>query len=137
MTHWSIGVTEPTPIDWKVLQERSGGKFPPEAFQFVREGLSHTVSMIHGQHPELASDDSHHVSGGQLCLGLRDYAVDRYGRLAKTVLRRWSIRGTADFGKIVFAMIDLGLMRKTDEDRFEDFVDVYDFDEAFETVQTS
>lgn len=130
-------MSEPMPIDWKQMQERSGGKFPPEAFQFVRDGLTHTVSMIHGQQAQHSAEDTHHVNGGQLCMGLRDYAVDRYGRLAKTVLRRWGIRGTADFGRIVFAMIDVGLMRKNEDDRFEDFVDVFDFDEAFETVQTT
>ena len=125
------------------MQAKAGGEFPPEAFQFVRDGLSHTVGMIHGQHgeemasDEMAADESRHVDGQQLCLGLRDYAVDRYGKLAKAVLGKWGIRETADFGRIVFAMIEVGLMRKTDDDSLDDFVDVFDFAEAFDTLQPS
>ncbi|MEN0020358.1 MAG: Minf_1886 family protein [Planctomycetota bacterium] len=112
------------------MQDASGG-FPPEAFQFVREGLSHTVQTIHGAE-QIEADESQHVSGQELCLGLRDYALDQYGRLTRMVFRKWGLTETADFGRIVFAMIDAGLMRKTDEDNFDDFVGVYDFDEAFD-----
>jgi uncharacterized repeat protein (TIGR04138 family) len=56
--------------------------------------------------------------------------------LAKTVLAQWGVRRTEDFGKIVFAMIDAGLMRGSDTDTPEDFRGVYDFDEAFGTTET-
>ncbi|MBL9119659.1 MAG: hypothetical protein JNL80_07085 [Phycisphaerae bacterium] len=77
------------------------------------------------------NSDSRHVSGQQLCLGLRDYAIKRYGMMAPAVLRSWNLRRTDDFGRIVFAMIEHGLMSKTAEDTLEDFQAVYDFDEAF------
>lgn len=135
-------------VDFKSIREKAG-PFPPAAYQFVRDGLAHTVAMIHGtpasaakgsepsadettdHSPDHGADESRHVSGQQLCLGLKDYAIRQYGLLARSVLLHWHIKGTDDFGKIVFAMIDAGLMRKTDEDSFEDFVGVYDFDEAF------
>ncbi len=75
--------------------------------------------------------DSRHVTGQQLCLGLRDFAINRYGMMAPAVLRAWNLRSTDDFGRIVFAMIEHGLMSKTAEDSLEDFRSVYDFDEAF------
>lgn len=75
--------------------------------------------------------DSRHVTGQQLCLGLRDYAIKRYGMMAPAVLRTWNLRRTEDFGRIVFAMIEHGLMSKTADDTLEDFRSVYDFDEAF------
>ena len=106
--------------------------FPQEAFQFVREGLAHTVKSFHG---DSASTTERHVSGPQLCIGLRDYAISTYGMLARTVLSRWGIKGTGDFGRIVFAMIDAGLMRKSDEDTLEDFQNVYDFEEAFAAAE--
>jgi uncharacterized repeat protein (TIGR04138 family) len=52
--------------------------------------------------------------------------------MAKTVLNSWGIHGTGDFGEIVFNLIRFGRMRKTKEDRREDFDDVYDFETAFE-----
>lgn len=119
-------------VDFQTMRARSGG-YPPEAFQFVKDGLAHTVKMVHGADAVARDDDRRHVSGQQLCLGLKDHAIRQYGLLARAVLERWGIRGTVDFGRIVFAMIEAGLMRKTDEDSLEDFSGVYDFDEAFAT----
>ena len=51
--------------------------------------------------------------------------------MARSVLRRFKIYATEDFGHLVFAMVDSGVMRKTDEDSIADFIDVYDFSEAF------
>jgi len=69
------------------------------------------------------------VSGQQLCLGLRDFAIKQYGLLAKTLLSRWNIKSTEDFGHIVYAMVDAGLMRKNDDDSLDDFRGVFDFDD--------
>lgn len=81
-----------------------------------------------------ASDEGRHVSGQQLCMGLRDFALRQYGLLAGNVLRSWGLRETSDFGNIVFGMIEVGLFRKTDEDSREDFERVYLFDDAFPDV---
>ncbi|MBK7405030.1 MAG: hypothetical protein IPJ41_10445 [Phycisphaerales bacterium] len=128
-------VAEQIHVDWQALRN-SAGPFPREAFQFVRDGLAHAVELTHGE-GQLGdeTDESKHVTGQQLCLGLRDYAIDRYGRLARTVFASWGLRSTDDFGRIVFAMVEVGLMRKTDEDTLEDFQGVYDFDEAFDPAQ--
>jgi uncharacterized repeat protein (TIGR04138 family) len=37
----------------------------------------------------------------------------------------------ADFGEIVFNLIEYRVFSKTENDRREDFADIYDFDEAF------
>ena len=49
------------------------------------------------------------------------------GYLAKHVLNHWGVRSTGDFGEIVFNLIEIGQMRKTPDDRREDFDDVFDF----------
>jgi uncharacterized repeat protein (TIGR04138 family) len=51
--------------------------------------------------------------------------------MAKLVLNSWGVANTGDFGEIVFNLIRIGRMRKTRQDRREDFDDVYDFDTAF------
>jgi len=122
-------------IELKQVLEKAGG-YSVEAYRFLSDGLAHTVTTIHGEDIVAAAtddpeDESLHVSGQELCLGLRDYAIRRYGLLARTVLSRWNIRTTDDFGRIVFALVDAGLMRKTDRDHFEDFQGVYDFEEEF------
>jgi uncharacterized repeat protein (TIGR04138 family) len=119
-------------LDWTSLRREA--PFSHEAFQFVREGLAHTVKTVHGDGTAPGGSDRH-VTGPQLCMGLRDYAVSTYGMLARTVLSRWGIRSTGDFGRIVFAMIDAGLMRKSDEDSLEDFQNVFDFEEAFSAAE--
>jgi uncharacterized repeat protein (TIGR04138 family) len=106
-------------------------KYPPDAFLFVQRGLDYTSRRIHGESAPDAQPATRHVSGQQLCHGLRDYALAQYGMLARTVLRHWHVNQSEDFGAIVFAMIEAGLMHKTAEDSVEDFAGVYDFEEAF------
>ena len=107
------------------------GAYPPEAYDFVQQGLSFTVQNIHGL--KTKPTRNRHVSGQQLCEGIRNYALNQYGMLASTVLRLWNINSTLDFGRIVFALIEAGQMQKTDEDTIEDFRNVFDFKTAFET----
>lgn len=109
---------------------KNAGPYPREAFQFVQQGLGHTVERI-AEYGGLQSDEGRHVSGQQLCLGLRDFAIQQYGLLAPTVLRHWNVLRTDDFGRIVFAMVEQGMMSKTAEDSLDDFRSVYDFAEAF------
>lgn len=116
-------------VDWPQIRERAA-RFPEAAFAFVRDGLSYAVKTIHGEKGD-SGDRPRHVSGQQLCRGLRAFALDRYGQLARTVFRRWGVCSTEDFGVIVYAMIDREEMRASEQDRFGDFQNVYDFDEAF------
>ena len=115
-------------VDWRRLAARTG-LYPAEAFQFVRDGLNRTSELVHG--PGGPSEADRHVSGQQLCMGLRDYAIERYGMLALSVLSGWNVHRTDDFGRIVFAMIDAGLFSKSQRDSLDDFRCVFDFQEAF------
>lgn len=110
---------------------REIGPYPPEAFEFVQRGLSHTVRKVHGSVED--PDASRHVSGQQLCEGLREYALAQWGLLARTVLWRWGISSTLDFGRIVFALIEVGQMQRTPDDTIEDFRNVYEFRTAFDS----
>jgi uncharacterized repeat protein (TIGR04138 family) len=106
------------------------GLYPIEAYEFIQQGLGYTVNKIHGEKKDPRT--SRHVGGRDLCEGLREFALMKWGLLARTVLGRWNIRKTYDFGRIVFALVDNGWMQKTDEDDVEDFRDVFDFKTAFE-----
>jgi len=109
----------------KSLEELSqlSGQYPVEAFMFVREGLQYTIRKT----GKTSQEGTNHITGRQLCFGLRDYAIHKWGLLALTVLGQWNITSTMDFGKIVFMMVDAGWMAKTDEDKLEDFDNVFDF----------
>lgn len=120
-------------VDWgRILS--AAGPYPVEAFNFVREGLSFTSTRMHGDRESAAGVDRH-INGQQLCLGLRDFAIQQYGLMAPVVMDHWHVRRTDDFGRIVFAMIDEGLMSKTADDSIADFRAVFDFDEAFSRDQ--
>lgn len=116
-------------VSWRRMLS-DAGPYPLEAFNFVREGLNFTVQHLFGE-PESVPESHRHITGQQLSMGLRDFAIEQYGMLAPQVLNHWHIRRTDDFGRIVFAMIDHGLMSKNPDDSIEDFRCVYDFDEAF------
>ena len=126
--------TDP-PAPEKTLQEvvEEVGLYPIEAYEFVQQGLGYTVQKIHGECKKSSKPPaSRHVSGQDLCEGLREYALMKWGLLARTVLARWNIRRTLDFGTIVFSLVDYSHMQKTDDDTLEDFRDVFDFKTAFE-----
>ena len=115
------------PLD-QIIEEV--GLYPREAFVFVQAGLSYTSQTIHGDpdDPEV----SRHVSGQQLCEGLRQFALSQWGMMARTVLQRWNITTTYDFGRIVFALVDNSHMAQTENDTVDDFKNVFDFATAFD-----
>jgi uncharacterized repeat protein (TIGR04138 family) len=98
----------------------------------VQQGLTYTVNKLHADESE--PEECRHVTGPQLCEGLREFALAQWGFLATTVLRRWNVRTTYDFGRIVFALVDNGFMKKRDEDSIEDFRDVFRFEDAFDAA---
>ncbi|MHC4701228.1 MAG: Minf_1886 family protein, partial [Planctomycetota bacterium] len=67
------------------------------AIRFVYEGLGYTAKNV--------ASEPKHVSGQTLCTGLRELALEKWGRLAMLVLSNWGIKGTKDFGEIVYLMI--------------------------------
>jgi uncharacterized repeat protein (TIGR04138 family) len=108
------------------LFDRLRERFPrydEAAYGFVLAALSHVIQRL----PE-----PRHISGRELAEGVRDLALERFGPMARSVLEHWGIRETADVGEIVFALVDSGVLIKQDEDEASDFIDVFDFDEAFE-----
>jgi uncharacterized repeat protein (TIGR04138 family) len=103
-----------------------------EAYEFVFYALHHTQKMLgrEAPPPEGEAEPQHHVSGPELLEGIRDLALREFGRMARTVFHLWGIERTADFGEIVFNLIEAGMMSKTNEDSRRDFHDVYDLDRA-------
>jgi len=108
--------------------QQAATDYHPDAFLFVRMGLSKTMRRLGKNRTEVRD---RHVTGQELARGLRDIAQRRYGLLALTVLNRWNIHSTLDFGRIVYALIDAGLLSKSQEDTLNDFADVYDFRKTF------
>ena len=97
-------------------------RYNVDAYHFVREGLDFTVKSLRSPR---------HVNGGELLNGIREYALEEYGPMAKRVLAEWGITCCTDIGCIVFNLVNVGLLGKTEDDSLEDFEKGYDFNDAF------
>ena len=105
-------------------------RYAYEAYEFVFLALSHTQRLLGRVPSEEEPGPQYHVSGRELVEGIRDLALREFGLMARVVFRLWGINCTGDFGEIVFNLVDENLMSKTEQDRREDFQDVYDLDQA-------
>jgi uncharacterized repeat protein (TIGR04138 family) len=104
------------------LRER-GERYDERAYFF----LLASIEYLQGRLPA-----RRHVTGRELALACRDFALEQYGLLARTVLEHWGVASTEDFGRLVFALVQVGLLVTQPGDRIEDFQDVYAFDQAFD-----
>lgn len=123
----------------KELAERDG-RYAPEAFVFVSEAIGVTAAWLKdGTLTEndightRGADGEFHVSGRELLAGIRKLAGERWGALAGQVLLRWGVRRTADFGEIVFCMVEDEKLqwRKRECDSRADFAGGFDLATAF------
>jgi uncharacterized repeat protein (TIGR04138 family) len=106
----------------KVILEKDK-RYSREAYEFVREALEYTRVWM---------DRRGHVTGQELLEGIRKYALDQFGPMAKTVLNFWGVKACEDFGHIVFNLVDQKVLSKTPEDSLDDFRSGYDFEEMFD-----
>ena len=123
----------PSDIDFSEvvsLIRKEDPRYDRRAYDFVRLGLEHTVKDRKKQDSGKSGRPAH-VSGPELLQGLRAFALDQYGPMAKTVLNSWGVRRCRDFGDIVFNLIEFNVFSKSENDRREDFSDIYSFEEAF------
>jgi len=102
-------------------------RFHRDAYIFVKEALDHTQNTICKD----GKGKPRHISGQELLEGIRQLALTQFGPMAMTVFEEWGIRSCQDFGDIVFNMVEIELLAKTEKDSRSDFEGGYDFHEAF------
>jgi len=102
---------------------RRDPRYAQQAYYFMFEALEYTLSRI---------DKRRHVSGPELLQGVRNYALERFGFLSRTVFNEWGIWRTGDFGEIVFNLVEADLLKKTEDDDPADFADVFEFEDALD-----
>ena len=102
-------------------------RYHREAYLFLREALDYTQKTI-------GKDNRgriRHVTGQELLGGIKDYALAQFGPMAMMMLDEWGVHECRDFGEIVFNMIEIGLLAKTEQDSRADFEGGNDFYEVF------
>jgi len=105
----------------KICQEDT--RYKADAYYFVLAALNSTIEKLKRKG---------HVTGQELLEGIRAYGMQEYGRMARTVLEHWGVKKTEDFGHIVFNLVKEKLLGKTETDKLDDFINVYDFKQVFE-----
>ena len=98
-------------------------RYDERAYLFVLAGLEFCQQRL---------EERRHITGQELAVGCRDLALERFGVMSRLVLEHWGIRATDDIGRMVFTLIDAGLLKAQESDRLEDFRSVYAFRDAFE-----
>ena len=103
------------------IRERDG-RYQERGYLFVLAALEFAQGRLPARR---------HLSGGELAWACRDFALEQFGLLAQSVLEYWGVTTTEDLGRIVFMLIDVGLLARQESDRLEDFERVYEFGDVF------
>ena len=99
-----------------------GGQYHERAYLFVLATIEFLQNRL---------EVRRHVSGPELAWACRDFAQQQFGLLAPGVLTHWGISRTEDLGRIVFTLVEVGLLVTQPGDTESDFEGVYQFAEAF------
>lgn len=110
-----------------ILQDDS--RYAAGAYVFVRMALDYTVKNIRSKYPKRVDRN---VSTRELLDGVKDFALESFGPMTMTLFEEWGVHTSRDIGEIVFNLVKVGALRKTDDDKIEDFDGVFDFCEVFE-----
>lgn len=98
------------------------GVFRADAYFFVIEAIELAMA---------STDVREHISGEFLLGWIKKMGQERFGIMAGDVFRAWGVHSTLDFGRVVFHLVEEGLLKKQQEDTLIDFLDGFEFDQAF------
>jgi uncharacterized repeat protein (TIGR04138 family) len=99
-----------------------GGPYHERAYLFILGTIEFLQSRL---------EVRRHVTSAELAWACRDFALQQFGLLAPVVLAHWGIRRTEDMGRIVFTLVEIGLLVTQPGDHESDFEGLYQFAEAF------
>lgn len=119
-------------MDARILELcREKPQFAYEAYDFVCEAVTFTQERL-GRKDADDEDEAvdHHVSGEELLHGVCDLAISSFGMMAPVVFKQWNVKTTDDVGRMVFNLIRVGRLSKSDRDCPEDFHDLFDLPQA-------
>ncbi len=98
------------------------GRYHERAYLFVLAAIEYLQGRL---------EFRRHVSGVELAWACRDFALRQFGLFAPQVFGYWGVRSTGDIGRMVFTLVEVGLLSTQPTDRVEDFENVYDLDAEF------
>jgi uncharacterized repeat protein (TIGR04138 family) len=107
-----------------------GKRYDPEAVNFLKMALVRAGQLYEKLDPDLPEAERH-LTGREVLEGVRVLGLELFGPLAPVVFRHWGVHRTEDWGRIVFGLVEAGVLRKTESDSMRDFQKVYDFQTVF------
>jgi uncharacterized repeat protein (TIGR04138 family) len=119
-------------VDDRILELcREDSRFAYEAYEFICDAVTYTQTKL-GRAGVEDDDtaDEHHVSGEELLRGTCELAIREFGMMAAVVFKQWGVRTTDDVGEIVFRLIAVKRLSKSDRDDPDDFHDLFDLHQA-------
>lgn len=99
-----------------------GGKYHERAYLFVLASIEFLQSRL---------EVRRHVTAHELAWACRDLAREQFGLMAPAVLGHWGISRTDDIGRIVFTLVEIGMLVTQPGDHQADFEGVYQFADVF------
>ena len=99
-----------------------GGRYNERAYLFLLGTIEFLQSRL---------EVRRHVTAAELAWACRDFALQQYGLLAPVVLAHWGITRTEDLGRIVYTLVEVGLLVTQPGYHESDFDAVYQFTDAF------
>lgn len=99
-----------------------GGRYHERAYLFVLAAIEFLQSRL---------EVRRHVGGAELAWACRDFAREQFGLLAPVVLGHWGMERTEDIGRIVYTLVEVGLLVTQPGDTEADFEGVYQFADVF------
>jgi uncharacterized repeat protein (TIGR04138 family) len=99
-----------------------GGQYHERAYLFLLATIEFLQTRL---------EVRRHVTGSELAWACRDFAREQFGLLAPVVLGHWGIKRTEDFGRIVYTLVEVGLLVTQPGDSESDFEGVYQFADVF------
>jgi uncharacterized repeat protein (TIGR04138 family) len=119
------------PVDPRILQLcREDARFAYEAYEFVCDAVTFTQNRLGRGGERDEPTDDHHVSGAELLRGTVELAIREFGMMAAVVFKQWGVKATDDVGAIVFKLISVQRLSKSDRDDPDDFHDLFDLHQA-------
>jgi uncharacterized repeat protein (TIGR04138 family) len=88
-----------------------------EAFHFVVDALQFTVEQM----GDKSGEAPRHLHAHELLDGLVHFGMKKFGLLSDTVFKQWGVKSNQDIANIVYQMIKIEMLKKSEEDDFKDF----------------
>lgn len=99
--------------------------YQKRAYDLVLESFDYMLSHIGRAGRRKSFDVLDFLSGFRL------FAFSNYGALAGDVLKSFGLRSSMDIGRVVYRLVEAGLLSSSEKESLDDFSNRFDFGEAF------